>query len=230
MEITSLNRLRGPLKAKVKKGELFGTGSEQSPSLLEVKLQLNNISTLRDKIESLRKDYYSLPADVDLSETENELEQLEDRLDKTEHDTFEFSVSDPANNSVWTKRTILSHIARIFDPMGLLGPVIVMAKLFMETLWLVKRDWDQPLLEIEIRNWKKFVFSLKALQGIKVQRFVLIENYKSLELHGFSDASEKAFGAAIYLRCTNSSEQSSMMLLCSKRRIAPIKLISIPRL
>ncbi|GFQ69670.1 hypothetical protein TNCT_81501 [Trichonephila clavata] len=59
-------------------------GSEQSPSLLEVKLQLNNISTLREKIESLRKDYYSLPAEVDLSETDNELEQLEDRLDKTE--------------------------------------------------------------------------------------------------------------------------------------------------
>ncbi|GFQ75232.1 integrase catalytic domain-containing protein [Trichonephila clavata] len=126
------------------------------------------------------------------------------------HDTFEFSVSDTTNNSEWTKRSILSHIARIFDPMCLLGPVIVTAKLFMKTLWLVKRDWDQPLLENEIRNWKKFVFSLKALQGIKVQRFVLIENYKSLELNGFSDASEKAFGAAIYLRCTNSSEQSSM--------------------
>ncbi|GFR10024.1 uncharacterized protein TNCT_384321 [Trichonephila clavata] len=126
------------------------------------------------------------------------------------HDNFEFSVSDPTNNSEWTKRTILTHIARIFDPMGLLGPVIFKAKLFMKTLWLVKRDWDQPLLETQIQNWKKFVFSLKALQGIKVQRFVLIENYKYLELHGFSDASEKAFGAAIYLRCTNSSEQSSM--------------------
>ncbi|GFR12027.1 integrase catalytic domain-containing protein [Trichonephila clavata] len=73
------------------------------------------------------------------------------------HDTFDFSVSDPANNSEWTKRSILSHIARISDPMGLLGPVIVTAKLFMKTLWLVKRDWDQPLLENELRNWKKFV-------------------------------------------------------------------------
>ncbi|GFQ79505.1 hypothetical protein TNCT_101651 [Trichonephila clavata] len=78
--------------------------------------------------------------------------------------------------------------------MGLLGPVIGTAKLFMKTLWLVKRNWDQPLLKKEIRNWKKFVFSLKALQGIKVKRFVLIENYEFLELHGFSDASEKAFG------------------------------------
>ncbi|GFQ88021.1 hypothetical protein TNCT_96681 [Trichonephila clavata] len=64
--------------------ELFGTGSEQSPSSLEVKLQLNNISALRDKIDCIRKDYYSLPAEVDFSETDTELEQLEDRLDKTE--------------------------------------------------------------------------------------------------------------------------------------------------
>ncbi|GFQ97275.1 uncharacterized protein TNCT_60681 [Trichonephila clavata] len=51
------------------------------------------------------------------------------------HDTFEFSVSDPTNNSEWTKRSILSHIAPIFDPMGLLGPAIVAAKLFIKTLW-----------------------------------------------------------------------------------------------
>ncbi|GFR13291.1 uncharacterized protein TNCT_443031 [Trichonephila clavata] len=82
MKITSLNRLRDALRAK---GELFGTGNEQSPSLLEVKLHLNNISALREKIESLRKDYYSLPAEVNLSETDTELELLEYHLDKTEH-------------------------------------------------------------------------------------------------------------------------------------------------
>ncbi|GFR08361.1 uncharacterized protein TNCT_328911 [Trichonephila clavata] len=56
------------------------------------------------------------------------------------HDTFEFSVSDPTNNSEWTKRSILSHIAQIFDPMDLLGPVIVTAKLFMKALWGVSQE------------------------------------------------------------------------------------------
>ncbi|GFR10027.1 hypothetical protein TNCT_384331 [Trichonephila clavata] len=49
-----------------------------------MKLQLKNISALREKIESLRKDYYSLPVEIDLSESDTELEQLEDCLDKTE--------------------------------------------------------------------------------------------------------------------------------------------------
>jgi hypothetical protein len=145
-------------------------------------------------------------------------------------DTFEFSVNDTSNTPEWTKRSVLSHIARIFDPMGLLGPIIITAKLFMKNLWLIKRDWDQPLSENEVRNWKKFILSLKALQGIKVNRYVLTEDYNSVELHGFSDASKEAFGAAIYLRCTTSSGQSTMKLLCSKSRVAPLKPVSIPRL
>ncbi|GFY67630.1 integrase catalytic domain-containing protein [Trichonephila inaurata madagascariensis] len=68
------------------------------------------------------------------------------------YNTFEFSLSDPTNISERTKRSILSHIARIFDPMGVLGPVIVAAKLFMKNIWLVKRDWDQPLLKDKMRN------------------------------------------------------------------------------
>ncbi|GFY06907.1 uncharacterized protein TNCV_4090091 [Trichonephila clavipes] len=103
----------------------------------------------------------------------------------------------------------------------------------------------RTLTYIAIENREKFPVAAEILEidfyvndlvlggssGNKgVQRFVLIENYKSLELHGFSDASEKAFGTFIYLRCTNSSEQLLMRLLCSNSRIAPIKRISIPRL
>ncbi|GBN10127.1 hypothetical protein AVEN_214037-1 [Araneus ventricosus] len=51
-----------------------------------------------------------------------------------------------------------------------------------------------------------------------------------LELHGFADASEKAYGAAIYVRCLSNSGEISTNLLCSKSRIAPLKSITIPRL
>ncbi|GFW11344.1 uncharacterized protein TNCV_3808641 [Trichonephila clavipes] len=79
MELTSLNRLRGALKAKVTQLEQFET-----PSCLELRLQLNDVSSLRNKTELLRKDYYSLPSDVDLTEADRKLELLEDRLYKTE--------------------------------------------------------------------------------------------------------------------------------------------------
>ncbi|GFX89713.1 uncharacterized protein TNCV_3711451 [Trichonephila clavipes] len=79
MELTSLNRLREALKANVTRLEQFET-----PSCLELRLQLNDVSALKNKIENLRKDHYSLPSDVDLTEADQELELLEDRLYKTE--------------------------------------------------------------------------------------------------------------------------------------------------
>lgn len=44
-------------------------------------------------------------------------------------DCFVYKVRLPEHNNRITKRYILSNIARLFDPLGLLGPVIVVAKL-----------------------------------------------------------------------------------------------------
>ncbi|GFY03842.1 hypothetical protein TNCV_1196221 [Trichonephila clavipes] len=70
---------RGASKAKVTRLEQFET-----PSCLELRLQLNDVSALKNKIESLGKDYYILPLHVNLTEADQEFELLEDRLYKTE--------------------------------------------------------------------------------------------------------------------------------------------------
>lgn len=61
-------------------------------------------------------------------------------------DTFEFTLKLPAAKTV-TKRTILSTIATLFDPLGLLSPITIKAKIFIQELWAVKLDWDDPLPE-----------------------------------------------------------------------------------
>lgn len=52
----------------------------------------------------------------------------------------------------------------------------------------------------------------------------------SFDIHGFSDASEKAFGAAIYVVSTDDEGNIHSHLICSKSRVAPLKTLSIPRL
>ena len=52
----------------------------------------------------------------------------------------------------------------------------------------------------------------------------------SVELHGFSDASEKAYAAAIYSRVVSREGEVLVSLLLSKTRVAPLKRVSIPRL
>ncbi|KAK9739877.1 Pao retrotransposon peptidase [Popillia japonica] len=60
--------------------------------------------------------------------------------------------------------------------------------------------------------------------------FPSIRKLHQIEIHGFCDASETAYGACIYLKSTDLAGSAICNLLCCKSRVAPLKSISIPRL
>lgn len=77
--------------------------------------------------------------------------------------------------------------------------------------------------------WTQLVGQLHALNYFKVHRHV--PTYSTdIQIHGFSDASEKAYDACAYIRSTDQYGQNSSQLLCSKSRVAPLKTIILPRL
>lgn len=142
-------------------------------------------------------------------------------------DCFSYKLTiQPQANS--TKRTILSDISRIFDPLGLIGPVVTKAKLFMKDLWMIHLDWDTPLPEPTRMKWLEYVSLLPNLENLSIPRY--FDNNNKVTLHGFADASSVAYGAAIYAQCNISNVTSSVHLLCSKSRVAPVKPVTIPRL
>ncbi|XP_077266386.1 uncharacterized protein LOC143899738 [Temnothorax americanus] len=147
-------------------------------------------------------------------------------------DTFKFSsINCPPPIENPTKRSILSRIALIFDPLGLLGPVTLVAKIIMQDLWRLKLNWDESIpLDLNTK-WKQYEGELQDLRSISIPRRVITADQPThLELHGFSDASEVGYGACIYLRSTSASGEHFTNLLCSKSRVAPLKNLSLARL
>lgn len=129
-----------------------------------------------------------------------------------------------------TKRNVLSQIARLFDPLGLVSPVIVEAKMIMQCLWAAKIGWDDPLEGELLQRWEEFQTSLAQLCDLEIPRCVVVPDSERMEIHGFADASKYAYGACVFLRCIGKDGSAVSHLLCSKSKVAPLRDTTIPRL
>lgn len=145
-------------------------------------------------------------------------------------DIIQYSICNFKNNFLFNKRKILSTICQIYDPLGLLGPVITFAKLIIQELWRMKLSWDEEVPEKVKNLWLRFQTELNFINTLNIPRHCTISEYIMIELHGFADASEKAYGACLYIRSFNNSRGYCSNLLCAKTRIAPLKKVSLPRL
>ena len=146
-------------------------------------------------------------------------------------DTFKCEINIKPCQELVTKRVVLSVISSIFDPTGLLGPVIVRYKIFIQQLWLRQISWDEELPHDLQDTWKKLYQQLPALNSISILRLVKIKGQvTTIQIRGFSDASERAFGACVYIHSGNANGKLRLQLLCSKSRVLPVKQVSIPRL
>ena len=145
-------------------------------------------------------------------------------------DLFKYSILDLKDEIQVTKRNILSVTAQVFDPLGLLSAIIINAKIILQELWQIKLTWDESVpLNLHTR-WLHFRDQLLELNSLEIKRCVLIKEPNLIELHGFADSSQRAYGACVYVRSLNADGDISVNLLCAKSRVVPLKSVSIPRL
>lgn len=138
---------------------------------------------------------------------------------------------DPNSTETITKRTVLSQIASLFDPLGWLAPAIIVAKIFMQQLWLAKFDWDEELPHDVRDEWIRYQEDLPVLSEIEIDRWIGCSPDSLVELHGFSDASEVGYSAVVYTRTSyNDGSPCKMTLITAKTKVAPVKQLSLPRL
>jgi len=137
-----------------------------------------------------------------------------------------------ARNIEPTKRNFVSVTAKFYDPMGFLSPIITEFKIFSQELRTVKVSWDEPL-DGELKNeWLRLATGLQCVNSFTDSRCYfqqVTEKSVSCSLHGFGDASIKAYAAVIYLHVTTTTG-SYVKFLASRSRVAPLKQETIPRL
>lgn len=146
-------------------------------------------------------------------------------------DTFRISIPSLTTHDVLTKRHVLSRISQMFDPLGFVGPIIAVAKMLMQQIWVSKINWDDQLPTELQSKWHDFTNNISSLLTLSIPRYILVTNtICEIQLHGFSDSSMKCYGACLYLRVLYTNHTVSSNLLCSKSRVAPLKTVSLPRL
>jgi len=82
-------------------------------------------------------------------------------------DEFRFSYIPDEEHKNLSKRVILSEVSRLFDPLGLLGPAVVLSKLLLQDLWQLGMHWDESVpLDISTR-WNKLKSQFGGFQSTK---------------------------------------------------------------
>ena len=139
-------------------------------------------------------------------------------------------IANCARNLPHTKRSMLKVLAKVYDPLGFVSPVILFAKILFQEICRAKLGWDDQLPKGIASKWISWINDLEEAREYSVPRCYHYGKTVSLSLHGFCDASDDGYAANVYLRAIDSMGLISCNLMCSKTRVAPIAKQSTPRL
>ena len=159
---------------------------------------------------------------------------------RTSSDEFVFKCEFP--NRPLTKRGCLSTVNSLFDPLGMVCPVVLGGKLLQREICpkktnrkneLVKLGWDEPLPDTFISKWQHWLEALSNSVEIKIARNFSTPNFGPIKhrmLIALSDASENAIGYVIYLRLISESGDIQVSFVYGGSRVSPRSAVTIPRL
>lgn len=94
----------------------------------------------------------------------------------------------------------------------------------------MKVNWDDEVPEDIERKWVELTEDLTKINDLQLGRHIMWKKTTEVQLHGFADASEKAYGCVIYVRSVNSDGVVKVEILCAKSRVAPLKSLTLLRL
>ena len=117
----------------------------------------------------------------------------------------------------------------MYDPLGLLCPVILWGKMLLQNLWKKQLDWDDELDMADQTEWLDVKMDLDCIHQVEIKRCIRESGESKYHLVCFCDVSTVAYASAVYLiQCSGTTTSGNLVF--SKARLAPIKELTIPRL
>ena len=119
-----------------------------------------------------------------------------------------------AKKSEYTKRIVLSVGNQLKDTFGLLLPMEMRYREYLQKLWQLNFSWDYSFENHKdlVEEWDYILGNLQDALKASFKRS--LDTYDNVELHIFSDASNKSYGAVAYLvipaSCDNPEGQSKV--------------------
>jgi len=130
-----------------------------------------------------------------------------------------------------TRRGILSVIHGVYDPLGLLSPITIPAKVIFQDTCRLQLSWDEPLPHELQQRWAQWRGELPLLLNYEVKRSNKPFAARRSEIHFFCDGSETAYGSVVYSRFLLENGDIYCSPIIAKARLTPINTYrTIPRI
>ena len=134
-----------------------------------------------------------------------------------------------------TQRLVLSFVSKIFDPIGLVAPFTVGARLLLKDIWRVTgQQWNDELPQDIVQRFLVWSADLPKFENNKIPRSYFSGPFDNIELRMFGNSSQDIFSAVAFLRARvktpTGQERTELAFVLGKARWAPMKVMTVPKL
>ena len=133
------------------------------------------------------------------------------------------------------QRLVLCFVSEVFEPISLVAPFTVDARLLLKDIWLVTgQQWDDELSQDIVQRFLFWSAVLPKLENIKIPQNYFSGHFDNIELHMFGDSSQDIFSVVTFLRTrektSKGGEKIELAFVSGKTRVAPMKVMTVPEL
>ena len=133
-----------------------------------------------------------------------------------------------------TQRLVSSLMSKAYDPIGLVAPFTVGARLILKNICRVNgQSWDDEILKDTVDRFLAWCVEMPQLAEITIPRSYFSEPFQHLELHMFCESSQNVFNAVRFLRaqvtCTSEEITKELAVVVGKTSVAPMKVMTVPK-